>query len=113
MFFFKCLVLVPQKSNRLKISLLLSSSSLSLSLLSLSLSLSSLSFFETKKNYLSFPENEFGESNPPTTEEEINQILKGGVFHVTHHLIWVSMLHIGERMAGNSLRCKNGAAAHL
>ena len=53
-------------------------------------------------------EEQFGNSNPPTTEQEIDVLLQQGVFHSTHHLVWVSMLHIGESMAGNPIRCRDG-----
>jgi hypothetical protein len=53
-------------------------------------------------------EEQFGNSNPPTTVEQIDQLLKQGVFHSTHHFVWVSMLHIGESMAGNPMRCRDG-----
>ena len=58
-------------------------------------------------------EEEFGDSNPPTTEAEIDSIVAQGVFHVTHHFLWVSMLHIGEEMAGNPMKCRDGSAIHM
>jgi hypothetical protein len=58
-------------------------------------------------------EEAFGNSNPPTTAAEIDALLQQGVFHVTHHLVWVSMLHMGERMAGNPMRCRDGTAMQM
>jgi len=58
-------------------------------------------------------EKNFGDSNPPSNENDINIILKQNIFHVTHHFLWVSMLHIGETLAGSPMRCRDGSAIQM
>ena len=58
-------------------------------------------------------EQSFGDSEPPETEEALDAVLQQKIFHESHHLIWGSLVNLGERFAGNSSRCRDGSAARV
>jgi hypothetical protein len=58
-------------------------------------------------------EQAFGDSEPPATEEALDAVLAQKVFHESHHLIWGSLVNLGECFAGNPSRCRDGSAVRV